>query len=130
LVESKRAAKTGSFNEVLGSYDPRSDRVELKAERIKHWISMGATVSDTLHNLLVSQKIIDAKKINVLPRKSPPAKEEVAVAGTDEGGTAPAAPKAAEVAEPAPADTAESAPEEAPVEEKGDNAVAEEKASA
>jgi small subunit ribosomal protein S16 len=60
---------------MLGSYDPRADRVELKADRIKHWISMGATVSDTVHNLLISQKIIEGKKINVLPRKSPPKKE-------------------------------------------------------
>src|SRR3989344_4562620 len=78
LVESKRAAKTGNFQELLGSYDPRVDRVALKADRIKYWISMGATVSDTLHNLLISQKIIEGKKINVLPRKSPPKKEEEA----------------------------------------------------
>jgi hypothetical protein len=59
----------------VGSYDPRQDRVDLKADRIKHWIAMGATVSDTLHNILISQKIIEGKKINVLPRKSPPKKE-------------------------------------------------------
>lgn len=79
LVESKRAAKTGSVNEVLGSYDARVDRVELKADRIKYWISQGATVSDTVHNLLISQKVIEGKKINVLPRKSPPKKEEAPV---------------------------------------------------
>src|SRR3989344_4970278 len=67
LVESKRAAKTGNFQELLGSYDARSDRVDLKADRIKHWIAMGATVSDTMHNMLISQKIIEGKKINVLP---------------------------------------------------------------
>ncbi len=78
LVESKRAAKTGNFQEVLGSYDPRVDRTELKTDRIKHWMSMGATVSDTVHNILVSQKVIDAKKRNVLPRKSPPKKDEPA----------------------------------------------------
>lgn len=76
LVESKRSAKTGNFQELLGSYDSRTNRTELKGERIKHWISMGATVSDTLHNLLVTNKIIEGKKINVLPRKSPPKKEE------------------------------------------------------
>lgn len=80
LVESKRAAKTGNFQEVLGSYDPRVDRVELKADRIKHWMGMGATVSDTVHNLLVSQKVIDAKKRNVLPKKTVAKKEEVAAA--------------------------------------------------
>lgn len=116
LVESKRAAKTGNFNELLGSYDPRVDRVALKADRIKYWISMGATVSDTLHNLLISQKIIEGKKINVLPRKSPPKVEAPEGAAPAEK---PAAPEAA------PAET-----EPASDETKGDNAVAEEKAAA
>ena len=89
LVESKRAAKTGNFNELLGSYDARSDRVALKADRIKHWIGMGATVSDTVHNLLISQKIIEGKKINVLPQKSPPKKEEEVATPTPEGVGAP-----------------------------------------
>ncbi len=88
LVESKRAAKTGNYREMLGSYDPRQDRIDLKADRIKYWISMGATLSDTIHNMLISQKIIEGKKINVLPRKSPPKKDE------------PEAPKAAEAAAP------------------------------
>ena len=68
VVESKRKVKAGNYLEMVGSYDPRVDRIQLNAERIKHWLSMGATVSDTVHNLLVSQKIIDAKKINILPK--------------------------------------------------------------
>jgi small subunit ribosomal protein S16 len=97
LVESKRAAKTGNYQEMLGSYDPRTNRVELKADRITYWMSVGATVSDTVHNLLVSQKIIDAKKINVLPRKSPPKKEgeEVAAAPAAAAENVPAAEEAA-----------------------------------
>src|SRR3990167_419275 len=87
VVESKRKVQPGNYLEMVGSYDPRVDTVSLKADRIKYWISMGATVSDTVHNLLVSQKIIDAKKINVLPKKSVPK------------------PAAAEVAEEKPADT-------------------------
>ena len=80
VVESKRKPQPGNYLEMVGSYDPRQDRIELKAERIKHWISMGAQTSDTVHNLLVSQKIIDAKKINVLPKKTvaKPAVVEVA----------------------------------------------------
>jgi len=70
VVESKRKVQPGNYLEMVGSYDPRVDTVSLKADRIKYWISMGATVSDTVHNLLVSQKIIDAKKINVLPKKT------------------------------------------------------------
>ena len=67
VVESKRKVQPGNYLEMVGSYDPRVDTVSLKADRIKYWMSMGATVSDTVHNLLVSQKIIDAKKRNVLP---------------------------------------------------------------
>ncbi len=102
-VESKRKPQAGNFLELLGSYDARSNRVDLKAARIKHWIGNGATVSDTVHNLLVSNKIIDAKKRNVLPRKSPPKKE---------GEEAPVA--AAAVSAEAPAEGDNQVAEEAP----------------
>ena len=110
VVESKRKPQPGNYLENVGSYDPRVDRVELKADRIKHWISMGATVSDTVHNLLVSQKVIDAKKINILPKFKAP--EVVAVA------EAPAAAEAPVAEAEAPAEAAE-APAEAPAPEAG-----------
>ncbi len=69
VVDSKKKPKTGNYLEMVGSYDPRTNRVELKGERILAWLKNGAKASDTVHNLLVSQKIIDAKKINVLPKK-------------------------------------------------------------
>jgi len=75
VVDSKKKPKTGNYLEMVGSYDPRVDRVELKGERIQEWMKHGATVSGTVHNLLVSKKIIDAKKINVLPKKTAPVKE-------------------------------------------------------
>lgn len=99
VVESKRKPQPGNYLENVGSYDPRVDRVELKADRIKHWIKMGATVSDTVHNILVSQKVIEGKKINILPAFKAP---EV-VAGPE----APAIP----VAEAAPEVVAEPAAE-------------------
>lgn len=94
---------------MVGSYDPKMNRVELNGERIKHWISNGATVSDTVHNLLVSQKIIDAKKINILPAfKAAPVAE--------------AAPEAT----PAPVAVAEEAAPTEEVPQTEDNSVAEE----
>ncbi len=115
VVESKRKVKTGNYLEMVGSYDPKVDRVELKADRIKHWLGLGATVSDTVHNLLVSNKIIDGKKINILPSfKAAPAAE---------------VPKEEVVAEVATAETpVEEVQTEAPTEEvkPEDNAVAEE----
>ena len=96
---------------MVGSYDPRVDRVEIKGDRVLHWLKNGAQASDTVHNLLVSQKIIDAKKINVLPKKTVAAKEVAAE---------PEAPAVAAPAEEAPAEA------EAPAEKTEDNPVAEE----
>jgi len=121
VVESKRKPQPGNYLEMVGSYDPRVDRVDLKADRIKHWMGMGATVSETVHNLLVSNKIIDAKKINVLPKKTvakpaPTAASEAEVPAEPAAAPAPvaeAAPApAAEAEVPAEAPVAEAAPEE------------------
>ncbi len=94
-VESKRKPQAGNYLEMLGFYNARSNQVDLKGERIKHWISNGATLSDTVHNLLISHKIIEGKKINVLPRKSPPKKEgeeaQVEVAAPGAAGDNPVA---------------------------------------
>jgi|SRR3989344_5839698 len=84
VVDSKRAAKSGQYLEMVGSYDPRVDRVDLKADRIVDWMSRGAQVSDTVHNLLVSGKIIDAKKRNVLPKKTVPKPVPTEASGKEE----------------------------------------------
>lgn len=106
--DSKNAAKSGKFIEVLGSYDPRSkNQNTLNKARVQEWIAKGAQVSDTVHNLLVSEKVIDKKKINALPKKTAPKKEVVA-----EEEKAPEAP----VAEEAAPEVVE-APAEAPAEE-------------
>ncbi len=71
LTDSKNAAKSGKFKEILGSYNLKSGEVLFKADRIKHWISNGAQTSATVHNFLVHQKIVEGKKKNVLSKKSP-----------------------------------------------------------
>ena len=75
LTDSKNSTKSGRFIEVLGSHDFRFDKPEVKADRVKYWISKGAQVSNTMHNLLVDLKVIEGKKINVLPKKTPQKKE-------------------------------------------------------
>ena len=76
LTDSKRGPKSGDNVELLGSYNPHVNTVKIDGERVKHWISVGAQVSDTVHNLLIKEKIIEGKKVNVLPKKSPIKKEE------------------------------------------------------
>jgi small subunit ribosomal protein S16 len=78
LTDSKNSPKSGKFLEILGNFDARrGDKSEFKADRIKHWVSNGAQVSDTVHNLLIDKKIIEGKKINKLPKKQAIVKEKV-----------------------------------------------------
>ncbi len=80
LTDSKNGPKSGRFNEVLGSYDAREGKGNnsLNAEKIRYWISKGAQLSGTVHNMLIEQKIITGKKINVLPKKTVKKEEVVA----------------------------------------------------
>jgi small subunit ribosomal protein S16 len=86
LTDSKNGPKSGKYQEVLGHFDSRRDNVpeQFDLARIKHLMSQGAQVSDTVHNFLVEHKAIEGKKINKLPKKSPIKKEEVKVEGKAE----------------------------------------------
>jgi small subunit ribosomal protein S16 len=96
VTEHTNGPKSGRAVESVGSYNPKSKERILNVERIKHWLSMGAQASGTMHNMLISAGIISGKKVNVLPKKTVPKKEEVAAA--------PEAPKAAAPADEAPAE--------------------------
>ncbi|OHA24144.1 MAG: 30S ribosomal protein S16 [Candidatus Taylorbacteria bacterium RIFCSPLOWO2_01_FULL_44_26] len=79
LTESKNGPKSGKYLENLGWYDTRlqNKAEQVDADRLRYWISKGAGVSLTLHNFLVSTKIIEGKKKNALPKKTFTKKEEV-----------------------------------------------------
>lgn len=104
LTDSKNSSKSGKFKEVLGSYDPRKTVDVLKTDRIKYWLGQGALPTGTVHNLFVTHKIIDAKKKNVLPKKTPIIKDVPVVEE-----------KPVVVAETAPKVVAEAPVDEAPV---------------
>src|SRR3989338_6674259 len=80
LTDSKNSTKSCRFLEILGTYNPKTQKKKLKkkfqTDRIKYWISKGAKPSDTMHNFLVQDKIIVGKKINVLPKKKPTVKRK------------------------------------------------------
>ena len=113
ITDSKNSPKSGKSLEILGFYDGRrGEKAEFDAERIKYWISKGAKVSETVHNMLVGRKVIDGKKINVLSRKTPIVKETLKEA---KEALAPAASKQAAFA-PAPEVGIKENPAEMPLE--------------
>lgn len=71
VVDKRTGPKSNKHVDHLGSYNPKLGQVIINKEKAKEWLSKGVQASGTVHNILVSQKVIDAKKKNVLPKKSP-----------------------------------------------------------
>ena len=71
VTDSRNAPSRGRHVDYVGSYDPLLGRVQIDAEKAKHWLSNGVQPSDTVYNFLVSEKILEGKKRNALSRKSP-----------------------------------------------------------
>ncbi len=67
LVLEKAKDPWGDYLENVGTYNPKAQPkvIRLNAERIKYWLSKGAQPTPTVWNLLVSQGIIEAKKLPV-----------------------------------------------------------------
>lgn len=75
VVTDKRKSSTkGPYIEEVGFWNPLTKEKVLKQERIRYWLSVGAKPSVTVHNLLISEKIIEGKKIPL--HKKPKKKEE------------------------------------------------------
>jgi len=78
VIDKRRSSKGGRAVEDLGYVDPLKKRKSFKKERILYWISKGAQPSATIHNYLISEKIIEGTKIN-LYKKSKKAPEVAVV---------------------------------------------------
>ena len=54
VAADARAPRDGRFIEQLGTNDPREDPpvVKLDRDRVRHWLGVGATPTDTVRNLL------------------------------------------------------------------------------
>lgn len=112
--------------EVLGSYDSMKKVAVLKKERIQYWLGQGVKASDTVHNLLVREGVVEGEKRSVkipLPVKKEEKKEEAAPEAAPETKAAESAEtetpreSALEEALPveaAPAEAPETKPEETP----------------
>src|SRR3989344_4863040 len=72
VTDKANPPKSGRFVEEVGFYNSRTKEKGLKLERIKYWLSVGAQPSPTIHNLLISEKIIEDKKIPLHKKSKKP----------------------------------------------------------
>ncbi len=63
VVQEHTKAPGKRHIEIVGSYDPHKKTTILKKERILYWVGQGAQVSDAVHNMLVREGVVEAKKI-------------------------------------------------------------------
>ena len=105
VTDKRTGPKSDKHIDRLGSYNPKMNHVQIDGEKAKQWIAQGVQPSDTVHNILVSQKVIEGKKRNVLPKKSPIIDEAKIKAEAE----AKAAKEAAEVKAKADAEAAAAA---------------------
>lgn len=52
VVADKRFCKEGRHLEIVGTYDPKSEALNLQKDRVEHWVSQGAQPSDTVSQLI------------------------------------------------------------------------------
>ncbi|MBM4412212.1 MAG: 30S ribosomal protein S16 [Chloroflexi bacterium] len=66
VVADSRSPRDGKFIEIVGFYNPvrQPQELEIKADRVRHWMSVGAKPSDTVVRLL--------KRVNVLDESGKP----------------------------------------------------------
>ncbi|MFA6171448.1 MAG: 30S ribosomal protein S16 [Patescibacteria group bacterium] len=63
IITEKGRDPFGEALEILGDYNPRTKALQVKEDRIKHWISKGAQMTPSVNNLLVEKKVIEGKKV-------------------------------------------------------------------
>lgn len=61
VAEHSRPVKA-KFIEVLGQYDPTTKKLEVKKDRISHWVSVGAQPSQTAARLLKNDGMKEMEK--------------------------------------------------------------------
>ncbi|MDP3900736.1 MAG: 30S ribosomal protein S16 [bacterium] len=75
VTDKRRAAGKGVPVEEVGFYNPLTKERIFKKERILYWISMGAKPSDTVHNMLVAEKVIEGSKVAKHSKSKKPVEE-------------------------------------------------------
>ncbi|MFH1009822.1 MAG: 30S ribosomal protein S16 [bacterium] len=71
VAVDSRKKRDGAYLELLGSYQPRFHpaKLEVKEDKILHWMQLGAVPSDTVRTLLSRQGIL--LRFDLLKRNAP-----------------------------------------------------------
>lgn len=118
VIEKTKGPKSQKYVDIVGSYNPKLGRIEIDTEKAKRHLANGVQPSDTVRNMLIDKGILEGRKLNVLPQKSPVIDEEAIARAKEEAEAKAAAEKeAAEAASESNEDGEDTNKEEEPTEE-------------
>ena len=80
VVADSRSPRDGRFIETVGSYNPmlpadHTDRVRLHEDRVRHWLSQGAQVTDRVARFIGRAGITPMPELREQPIQSAPKKK-------------------------------------------------------
>ena len=124
VVAEASAPRDGRYVERVGHYNPmvakdNDQRLVVNAERITHWLGLGAQPTERVQKLLSTVSLAEPVKMREQPKKAAPGKkraEREAEAAEAAAAAAAEAAEAAAAAEAAEAEAAAAPAEEAPAE--------------
>jgi len=125
VTDKRTGVNSDKHVDRIGSYNPKLSTIILDKDKAKEWLANGVQPSVTMHNILVSEGVLDAKKINPLSKKSPIIDHEAIKKAEEEAAAKAEADKAAAVEE-APAEEEASSETETPAEEAPETPAVEE----
>jgi len=122
--------KAGKYVDLVGTYNPKTKAMTVDGDKIKDWVSKGAQISPSLHNLLIKNGVLEgtksAKVVSVKNlEKNIKAKAEADAKAAAAEAEAEAKQKAADAKAAEEAAAAEAVAEEAPAVEEAAPAEAE-----
>lgn len=109
VIEKTRGPKSQKYVDIVGSYNPKMGTVQMNEEKVKTHLANGVQPSDTVYNMLVTKGLVEGRKKNVLPKKSPVIDEEKLAREKEEAEAKAQAEKEAKEAAEAEAKAAEEA---------------------
>ena len=62
VVIDSHKARDGQYVDLVGTYDPISEKLNIDTEKAKKWISCGVQPTETVRTLLVRTNVLEAKK--------------------------------------------------------------------
>jgi len=113
VTDKRNPTRAGRFIEELGFWNPLTKEKVFKKEKISYWLSVGAKTSVSVNNLLISEKIIEGKK---LPKHKKPREKPSSAKATEGKEEKPTAEKPKEIKQELKTETPKK--EEKPVPEK------------